>query len=183
VLTDPPYNVGLDYSDGDKMMDYAEWCKDWFLKLPRPLFFTPGMVNLSMWFEIAKPNWVMAWMKPNQCSPSGLGGFNIWEPVLVYGKVTKHIGQDGFLMSISTNQANVGNHPCPKDQRSWTKLISMISEPSETILDPFMGSGTTAYCAKKLGRKCIGIEIEERYCEIAVERLRQSVMKLEVSND
>jgi len=51
---------------------------------------------------------------------------------------------------------------------------------SELILDPFLGSGTTAYCAKKLGRKCIGIEIEEKYCEIAVKWLRQSIMKLEI---
>jgi len=46
------------------------------------------------------------------------------------------------------------------------------------ILDPFLGSGTTAFCAKKLGRKCIGIEIEERYCEIAAQRCSQMVMKL-----
>ena len=46
------------------------------------------------------------------------------------------------------------------------------------IIDPFLGSGTTAYCAKKLNRKCIGIEIEEKYCEIATKRLSQSVMAL-----
>uniref|UniRef100_A0A6M3LAF6 Putative methyltransferase n=1 Tax=viral metagenome TaxID=1070528 RepID=A0A6M3LAF6_9ZZZZ len=46
------------------------------------------------------------------------------------------------------------------------------------ILDPFMGSGTTLRAALDLGRKCIGIEISEKYCEIAKNRLRQSVMKL-----
>ena len=180
VLTDPPYNVGLGYSNGDRRIDYPEWCKDWFSKTPRPLFFTPGMVNLSMWYQIAAPRWLMSWVKPNQCSPSGLGGFNTWEPILVYGKPQKHIGQDSFVMSISTNQAYVGDHPCPKDERSWSKLITIISDTDNLILDPFLGSGTTAYCAKKLNRKCIGIEIEEKYCEIAAKRCSQSVMRLDV---
>ena len=70
-------------------------------------------------------------------------------------------------------------HPSQKPQRIITDLILLYSDIHNLILDPFLGSGTTAYCAKKLGRKCIGIEIEERYCRIAVERLRQSIMKLE----
>jgi len=64
-----------------------------------------------------------------------------------------------------------------------TKLpdrILALFPSKQFILDPFLGSGTTAYCAKKLGRKCIGIEIEERYCEIAATRCSQAVMKLDV---
>ena len=72
------------------------------------------------------------------------------------------------------------NHPAPFPEALAERVIVSSSQAGQTILDPFLGSGTTAYCAKKLGRKCIGIEIEEKYCEIAKKRLAQSVMKLEV---
>ncbi len=70
-------------------------------------------------------------------------------------------------------------HPTQKPQKVIAYAINKGSQLSNLILDPFLGSGTTAYCAKKLGRKCIGIEIEEKYCEIAAKRCSQSVLKLE----
>ena len=66
-------------------------------------------------------------------------------------------------------------HPTQKPEALISALLKV--EP-RTILDPFLGLGTTAYCAKKLNRKCIGIEIEEKYCEIAANRCRQMVFDL-----
>jgi site-specific DNA-methyltransferase (adenine-specific) len=62
-----------------------------------------------------------------------------------------------------------------------TELIALFSNPDDVILDPFMGSGTTLRAAKDLGRRAIGIEINERFCHIAVECLRQEVFTFEAA--
>ncbi len=54
------------------------------------------------------------------------------------------------------------------------------SKPNDIILDPLVGSGTVLWASKELNRKCIGIEIEEKYCEIAAKRCSQSVMRLDI---
>ena len=69
-----------------------------------------------------------------------------------------------------------GPHPTTKPLPLMASLVSDFTQPGQTILDPFMGSGTTLRAAKDLGRKAIGIEIEERYCEIAARRLAQEVL-------
>lgn len=69
-------------------------------------------------------------------------------------------------------------HPCPRKIKFASWLVKWWSEKEDTILDPFMGSGTTLVAAKNLGRKVIGIEIEEKYCEMAVGRLRQEILPL-----
>lgn len=71
-----------------------------------------------------------------------------------------------------------GKHPCEKPLALVSHALTVSSRPGDTILDPFMGSGTTLRAAKDLGRRAIGIELEERYCEIAVKRLAQEVLPL-----
>ncbi len=72
-----------------------------------------------------------------------------------------------------------GLHPTQKPLLLFSYLVSSFSTTGDTVLDPFMGSGTTLVAAKQLGRKAIGIEIEEKYCEIAVKRLAQGVLSFE----
>jgi site-specific DNA-methyltransferase (adenine-specific) len=67
-------------------------------------------------------------------------------------------------------------HPA---QKPVDLILEILKVNALSIIDPFLGTGTTALAAKKLNRKCIGIEIGEKYCEIAAKRCSQSVMKLE----
>lgn len=67
-------------------------------------------------------------------------------------------------------------HPTQKPVALMAWCIEKWSKPGETVLDPYIGSGPTLRAAKDLGRKAIGIEIEERYCEIAAKRLAQEVL-------
>jgi DNA modification methylase len=177
TITDPPYNVGLTYSDGDDRADYPEWTAEWFSLAPQPLVVTPGHANLSMWLAMAKPRWVCAWMKPNQNSASALNGWNVWEPILVYGKHRKPVGHDAWTIPIAL-QDDTGDHPCPKPLTLYRRLIEAFTTPTDIVLDPFVGSGTTLVAAKDLGRRAIGIEIAERYCEIAAQRCSQEVLGL-----
>lgn len=70
-------------------------------------------------------------------------------------------------------------HPTQKNLSATQSLVARLRESSSPVLDPFAGVGTTLVAAKNLGRKAIGIEIEERYCEIAAERLSQGVLALD----
>lgn len=106
-------------------------------------------------------------------SPWGFAGYN---PVLFYGKDPRDGKGQSSVMTTLTARASSDEHPCAKPLVPMAWLVNKASLPDETVLDPFMGSGTTLVAAKNLGRRAIGIEIEERYCEIAAKRLAQEVL-------
>jgi DNA modification methylase len=81
-------------------------------------------------------------------------------------------------LRASEHATDAKQHPTQKPVALMGWLLGKHSRPGELILDPFMGSGTTLVAAKNLGRRAIGIEIEEEYCAIAVQRLAQEVLPL-----
>ena len=71
-------------------------------------------------------------------------------------------------------------HPTAKPLPLVAKWVRWFSSPGDTVLDPFAGSGTTLRAAKDEGRRAIGVELDERYCEIAARRLTQDTLFGEV---
>ena len=182
VLTDPPYNaknIGPNKRvyEGSVMqlpdIEYKAFCLEWFSLLREGnIIFTPGISNVC---NYPQPYWILCWHKPAAKSFNRFGGFNAWEPIFIYGKPFKRLPQDYLLFNtLNLTKGPEREHPCSKPLSLWLYLLSLTE--GQQVLDPFMGSGTTLRAAKDLGRKAIGIEIEERYCEIAAKRLAQSVM-------
>lgn len=117
--------------------------------------------------------------------PNGVGGtswgFQNFMHVVFYGK-------DPFLANgmgrrpngrygLHGNDSNKWGHPCAKPIAAVKWAVDRVSLPGDVILDPFMGSGTTLAAAKYSGRKAIGIEIEARYCDLAIQRLQQELLE------
>lgn len=87
-----------------------------------------------------------------------------------------HVWDGGKRQGEAINRAFL--HPAQKPVEVMRWSILMAGKFSGPVVDPFMGSGTTLEAAKRLGRKAIGIEIDERYCEIAAKRLNQGALDL-----
>jgi site-specific DNA-methyltransferase (adenine-specific) len=169
VLTDPPYGVGYaDWDNGIQELDWLQWA---FSNAPL-VVFTPG--NGSQ-YSYPKPRWTLCWARPGSVQRAAGGGFSHWEPILVYGAKNPY-DVDCKLFPANTDAGHF-DHPCPKPIKVMTWLLG-DSKTTGTVVDPFMGSGTTLVAAKDLGRPAIGIEREEKYCELAARRLAQEVLPL-----
>ena len=186
VLTDPPYGIGYDkqqdiMAKSGRISNSGKWKQyndDWDKPITRNLLnqVLEAGENQIIWggqFYNLRPD-------------------RKW---LVWNKIQRGIMTDGemawtsfdkglhiFDMSRADayiNKTDGKYHPTQKPVQLFQWCLELLSKENEDVLDPFMGSGTTLLAAKKLNRKCIGIEIEEKYCEIAAKRCSQSIMRLE----
>jgi DNA modification methylase len=116
----------------------------------------------------------------------GKFGYTQWTPVLLYGRDIKGFGNVNGITKTDVYNINGGGsvgfqrdklsklHVCPKPLNIMVQMVRRYTDDQETILDPFMGSGTTGVACVKLGRKFTGIELDADYFDIACERIREA---------
>lgn len=181
VLTDPPY--GINFVSNHRFVRHEAIQNDDSLPLETIIELiskaNAAAYFFCRWDQLAlmpKPKSVLAWVKNNW----SMGDLEHehgrqWEACCFYNK-------DGhqFIKRIPdvifADRTGNGLHPTEKPITLMKDIIG--ANYADVILDPYMGSGTTLRAPKDLGRKCIGIEIEEKYCEIAAKRLGQEVLPL-----
>tara|TARA_R110002095_G_scaffold133065_3_gene115537 strand:+ start:2989 stop:3654 length:666 start_codon:yes stop_codon:yes gene_type:complete len=187
VLTDPPYGIGYDGGASQRGSQ----------KLG-PVIGDDEHFDPSLFLDYPD---VICWGANNYAQRlPNLGQFYVWDKVLRNGldvriaecefawhlkgtkpRVFRHLWSGAYRTGEEAGRRSV--HPTQKPVALMRWCIERVPGDPQTILDPFMGSGTTLRAAKDLHRKAIGIEIEERYCEIAADRLRQNVLPLSVADD
>lgn len=181
VLTDPPY--GMDYQSARR----TEWQRKPKIQgdssFPLWVFdFKPSvaMFLCCRWdnlYELPKPKSFIVWDKCRHGMGDLEGEFGRqWEAIAFYpGPEHRFTRRPIDIIRVPCLSPSELVHPNEKPPEIWTTILN---SHEGTILDPFMGSGTTLRAAKDLGRKAIGIEICEKYCEIAARRLSQEVFDL-----
>ena len=180
VITDPPYGLNIEYGIYD---DTQENLKELInnimplsLNIAKNVIISCGITNL---WHYPPADWVLSWQYPGG-NPRGFWGFRTWQPILVYGKDPKlanRLGCHPDSVTIPCFERSNG-HPTNKPIRFMRWLIERCSIQGDTILDPFMGSGTTGVACVQTGRNFIGIEIEPKYYEIAEKRIKEAQLQI-----
>lgn len=193
VVTDPPYGIGFPYEGYEDTLVNLEALVASFVPNCRALaaraIITPGVSNVQR-YPVA--DWIGAWTWETTATFGKLG-FSQWQPILYYGADLEGFGSvNGALKSDRIHFAGgaakidggAGDiHTCPKPLGFMLRLLTRFTRESETILDPFMGSGTTGVACAQLGRKFIGIEIEPKYFDIACRRIEAAYAQGRLFNE
>ena len=186
VLTDPPYGISLETAYRQRGRSCLAQCRNYppvigdtkpfdpafILKLNVPTclfganYYAEKLPHSSGWLVWDKRCGRMQ----NDQADAELAWTNFIKGVRVF-----HHEWNGF---VKASEHGEGYHPTGKPVQLMLWILGLRWTPAGTILDPYMGSGGVLRASKDLRRKCIGIEIEEKYCEIAVKRLRQEVLAL-----
>ena len=181
IVTDPPYGMSYVSNFGRTPTepitgDGSTAARDTVLARAA----VPALV-FGRW-SCARPEAVRQRLVWDKGASPGMGDLTIpWGPadeeiyVIGDGFIGKRRPNVLRVPGLAAGDAQRPAHPTPKPIPLMSMLIQACPE-DWMILDPFMGSGTTLRAAKDLGRKAIGIEIDERYCEIAARRMGQEVL-------
>lgn len=188
VITDPPYGVGLGGTAGAgnghglKIAAYESFDDSYENFVSSIVPRLNASLDLCSRACVFSGPHIHEQRKPDAIGgvycPSANGrhkwGFKSFLPALLYGgapdlhKGSKHT-------AIRSSEVSDDNpHPCPKPTGWMVWAVDLASRKGESILDPFMGSGTTGVACMNLGRKFIGIEIEPKYFDIACERIENA---------
>ena len=177
-ITDPPYGIGYVHGEtGDTRFAGIEIVGDGepfdpahLLKFDRLICW--GANNYSSRLPDSS-GWLIWDKRCNTVVNDHSDAEIAWTNVLNTARIFYHVW-DGFRRGPETGTARWHTTQKPVGLMKW--CIGFVP-PDDLIVDPYMGSGTTLRAAKDLGRKAIGIEIEEKYCEIAAKRLAQKVFE------
>jgi len=178
MVTDPPYGMAYQSNwgagHGAIEGDQSTAARDEILAL----WVGKPAIVFGRWDQL-RPARVVARLIWSKAPDPGMGDLSFpWgnsdEEIYVIGSGFVCTRRVANVITMGKPPVNGRSHPTPKPVALMAHLIERC--PTGVVLDPFMGSGTTLRAAKDLRRKAIGIEIEERYCEIAAKRLMQGVL-------
>jgi site-specific DNA-methyltransferase (adenine-specific) len=168
LVTDPPYGINFAGQPTLWQRQAGRVPEPWDLERADVGFLLdgrPACIWGGNYFPLPLSRGWMVWFKPD--APPSMG-----DAELAWTNLDKNVR--AITYSISATNGERVAHPTQKPLAVMTWCLAGM--PEGVILDPFAGSGTTLRAAKDLGRKAIGIEIEEKYCEIAARRCAQEVI-------
>jgi site-specific DNA-methyltransferase (adenine-specific) len=182
LVADPPYGARYDTTKARGTMyakrdwvrlsgEHAPFDPTWLLSYPRVVIF--GANHFSDRLP-ASPTWFIWDKRENHGTVDFADCEMAWANTGGPARLFHHYWMGGVTKSERSRKL----HPTQKPVALMTWLLSWVSRPDDVVLDPYMGSGPTLRAAKSLNRRAIGIEIEERYCEIAARRCSQEVLGL-----